>query len=118
MSERWVQRGERILERIKSLETSKERDRLELIRSMGFVLRALWNSVQGWMQWINNPDIMTKFSQEELDEMNKTITEYVKSFIEYDVKISKQGIQKGIDRRRTRTRRERTVREQPDRLVI
>ena len=105
MSERWVQRGERILERIKNLDASKERDRLELIQSMGFVLRALWNSVQGWMQWISNPGITTRFSQEELEEINKTITDFAKSFIEYDIKMTKEGIQKGIKERRRAQRR-------------
>jgi len=94
MSERWVEQCERILEQIKITEAGKDRDRLELVHSMRFGLIALWNSLSGWMRWINNPDVMAKFDQEELNEMNKTITDFVKSFIEYDIKITKQGIQK------------------------
>ena len=99
MSERWIKRCESILEQIKTLEATKDRDRLQLVHSIKFSLGALWNSLAGWINWINNPSIMTKFNQEELAEMNKTITEYTKSFIEYDLKITKRGIQKGLKER-------------------
>ena len=82
------------------MEATKDRDRLELVNSILFGLGALGKSVGGWVQWLSNPSIMNNFSEEELEEMNKTITDFVKSFIEYDIKITKEGIKKGIDKRR------------------
>lgn len=116
MSERWLSRCERILKRIKALESAEDTDRLELVRSIRFTLNSLWGSLSGWIQWINNPNIATRFNREELEEMNKTMIDFVKSFIEYDVKITKQAIQKGIKERVES--RDRTVRRPPERLVI
>lgn len=116
LSERWLRRCENILKRIKALESAKDRDRLELVRSIRFALNSLWGSLSGWIQWINDPNVATRFNWEELEQMNKSIIDFVKSFIEYDIKITKQAIQKGIKERVES--RERTVRRPPERLVI
>ena len=104
MSERWTQISERLLDRIKSLEEVEGKDRLELVRSLGFILGALHRSLLGWMQWVNNPEIMTKFTQEDLEKMNKNLSEFVRSFIEYDLEATKLGAEKGL-----------TARERPER---
>jgi len=96
LSEMWVQSSEKILDQIKRLEKVEGKDRLELVRSMGFVLRALEMSLVGWMQWVNNPDIMTKFTQKDLEKMNKRLSELARSFIEYDIEATKSGIQVGL----------------------
>ena len=116
MSERWVKRCERILEQLKALETVKERDRLDLVYSMRFGLGALWGSLEGWMRWINSPRIMTQFTQEELKKMNNTIMDYVKSFIEFDIKMTEQGIKKGFSE--SVERRPSREREVPERFYI
>ena len=79
------------------LERAEEKDRLEYVRSIRFMLGALQRSILGWMQWINNPDIMTRFTQEELSEMNKKIAEFTRAFIEYDLEITKKGAEKGLE---------------------
>jgi len=61
------------------------------------MLGALQRSIWGWMQWVNNPDVMTKFTNEELGEINKKITKFTKSFIKYDMKITKKGEEKGLE---------------------
>ena len=99
MSNVWVKRSESILEQIKLMEATEGKDRLALVHTMRFGLGALWESITGWMRWINNPQVMTKFTQEELAEMNKTVIDFVKDFIEYDIKITKQGVQKGLNER-------------------
>lgn len=96
MSERWIRSSKKILERIKKLEKEKDRDRLELVRSTWFMLGALQRSLVGWLQWVKNPEIMVKFTQEELEEINKNISKYVQTFIEYDLKVTKQGTKKGL----------------------
>ena len=96
MSERWIQVSDKILGQIKRLEEAKGRDRLELVRSLRFMLSALQRSLLGWMQWVNNPDIMTRFTQEDLQKMNKKLSDFTHSFIEYDLEATKLGAQKGL----------------------
>jgi len=96
LSERWIQVSEKILDQIKHLEEAKERDRLELVRSLRFMLSALQRSLLGWMQWANNPDIMTRFTQEDLEKMSKKLSEFTSSFIEYDLEATKLGAQRGL----------------------
>jgi hypothetical protein len=83
------------------MEEDKDRDRLELVRSIRFALGALGQSLAGWMQWVNNPDIISMFSQDELVRMNKSIMDFAKSFIEYDIKMTNEGINKGVQERST-----------------
>ncbi len=96
MVERWIQASEKILDQIKRLEEAKERDRLELVRSIRFMLNTLQRSLLGWMQWVNNPDIMTRFTQEDLESINKKLAEFTRSFIEYDMEATKLGAQRGL----------------------
>jgi hypothetical protein len=100
LSERWIQSSEKILERIRKLEKAKDRDRLELVRSTWFMLGALQRSLVGWLQWVKNPEIMVKFSKEELEEINSNISKIVRAFIEYDLKVTKQGAKKGLKAKR------------------
>jgi len=96
LSEGWVKVSEKVLDQLKRMEETKERDRLELVRFMSFVLRALEMSVVGWMQWVNNPDIMTKFTQKDLEKMNKRLSKFTHDFIKYDVEATKLGTQIGL----------------------
>ena len=107
MSSGWVQSCRRILEKIKDLEKTEGKDRLEYVRSIRFMLSALQRSLLGWMQWVNNPDIMTRFTEEELSEMNKRIAEFTRAFIEYDLKITEKGEEKGLEVSRRAQRRAR-----------
>jgi len=111
LSSGWIRSCEKILERIKDFEKMKEKDRLEYVRSIRFMLGALQRSLLGWMQWINNPDVMTRFTEEELREMSKKITEFTRAFIEYDLEITKKGIEKGLEAGR-RVQREARGREE------
>lgn len=107
MSSEWIQSSEGILEQIGKLEEKKDKDRLDYIRSMWFVLGALHRSLTGWMQWVDNPDIMTQFAKEELDGINQKLTEFTRSFMEYDLEITKKGEEKGLGAKRRVERRRR-----------
>ena len=107
MSDRWTQRSKSILDEIEKLEKTAGKDRLELVRSMRFVLGALNRSLRGWTRWINNPDIMIRFKQEDLEEMNKKLSGFVRSFMEYDLEITKREEERGIKIRRRAERRRR-----------
>ncbi len=96
LSEGWIKTCERLLEQIRRFSEKKNKDRLDLVQSMRFSLYALHRSLLGWINWVNNPDIMAAFKKEELDEMNKRITEFTESFIKYDVEVTQRGVQKNI----------------------
>jgi hypothetical protein len=49
--------------------SKQDRDRLELINTMLFTLHALNQSVHGWQKWIQNLSFMSKFSVNELQEI-------------------------------------------------
>lgn len=100
LSEKWRKDSEKILNQIKRLKEAKERDRLELVRSMRFMLSALHRSLLGWMHWVNNPDMMTRFTQEDLEKMNKKLSEFTRSFIQYDLEATKLGAQRGLKARK------------------
>jgi len=88
MSERWIQDCKKILDEIRKLEDIEGKDRLDMVRMIRFTLHALQRSVSGWFQWIDNPDIMTNFSLEELQKINKNLAKLTRSFIEYDTEIT------------------------------
>ncbi len=89
MTGKWTQDCERILKKLKSAK-GEGKDRLDMVRTISFTLFALQRSVSGWMEWVDNPDIMAKFSFEELKEINKNLAELVCAFVEYDAKITGQ----------------------------
>jgi len=88
MAGQWVQDCEKILNEIKRSAKVEGQDRLDMVRMIRFTLFALQRSVTGWMEWANNPDVMAQFSFEELKEINKTLSELVCAFVEYDAKIT------------------------------
>jgi len=100
VSQNWMQRTENTLKQLRDLKESPDQDRLDLVRVMRFSFSALGQSLAGWMQWINSPEIMSTFDQEELGEMTKTITSMVEQFMEYDMKITEEGMRKGLAKQR------------------
>ena len=114
MSEGWVETCDRILEQIRKFSEKKESDRLDLVQSMRFSLYGLHRSILGWLNWVNNPDIMASFTHEELEEMNKRITEFVEGFIRYDAEVTQKGAEKNIAAQRARETVEERARRGPE----
>ena len=102
MSEGWVQTCEQLLKQLKKFSAKKDKDRLDLVQSMRFSLYALHRSLLGWMNWVNNPDIMASFKHEELAEMNKKLTEFAEDFIKYDAEVTQRGAEKNLKMKRPR----------------
>lgn len=88
MSGSWVQECKRILDQIKKLEDIEGQDRLDIVRRIRFTIFALQRSLSGWIEWVDNPDVMAGFSLEELKEINKNLAGLTRPFIEYDSKIT------------------------------
>ena len=110
MSERWIQVSERIIEQLNRLEDVRDKDRLELVRSLRFVLGVLQRSLLGWTQWVNNPDIMSIFSQKDLKTMTEKLSEFTRSFLKYDLEMTRLGIKKGLKAPKKVTKKKREER--------
>jgi hypothetical protein len=100
MNNSWIQRSEKTLESLKESSNQKNQDRLDLVKSMRYAFSALGQSLAGWMQWVNSPEIMSTFSQEELQEMNDKIMDMVENFIKYDIEVTNEGMRKGFGKLR------------------
>jgi len=69
LSDQWIHQNEIILKTMEKYASKQDRDRLELINTMLFTLHALNQSVHGWQKWIQNLSFMSKFSVNELQEI-------------------------------------------------
>lgn len=118
LSEGWVETCEKILGQIKKMSEKKDKDRLDLVQSMRFSLYALHRSILGWLNWVNNPDIMASFDQEDLDGMNKRLVEFIEEFIKYDVEVTAKGADRNLAPKATRDVRERVRRGPEDIFYI
>lgn len=96
MGEQWIHECTEYLRQIKEALDTEKPDRLDLVKMMYAALLALNHSVLGWLQYVNNPDIMGKFKREELSEISGFLNKFAEEFIEYDIKVTKVGMAKGL----------------------
>jgi len=94
MTERWISQSQELLKALQELASRKEEDRLELVNAMVFALNAIDRSIHGWRSWIQNLQLMSKFSEDELREMKKGLTEKAEEFIKYDTEVTVQHKEK------------------------
>ena len=109
MNVSWIDRIQKTLDMLKELREKRDQDRLDLVRTMRYGFGALSQSLGGWMQWVNSPEVMSQFTQEELQEMSDTVLDLVTKFVEYDRDITDCGMKKGLGKRRE---------EEPSRFII
>jgi hypothetical protein len=114
MSEGWTETCTRILEQIEKMAEKKDKDRLDIVQSMRFSLYALHRSILGWLNWVNNPDIMVSFNPEELEAMNKKIIGFIEDFIKYDIEVTQKGEGKTVVAQKARREAEEKARRSPD----
>jgi hypothetical protein len=96
LSEKWINASKRLRKELKCLEETKEQDRLELVKSLCLTLYALQRSLMGWMELANNPDMLTRFTHEDLEDINKKLLQFSRSFLEYTLEATKLGTKKGL----------------------
>lgn len=104
LSEQWLQRTEKILKILKENQDKTDKDRLETINSILYSLTALDRSIKGWRRWTSNLSFMTRFSTDELRQMEVGLINVVQDFIEFDMDTTKQH-QGKIPQGRFRVRR-------------
>ena len=106
LSEQWLQRTEKILKVLQENKDKAGKDRLETINSILFSLNAVDRSSKGWRRWVSNLSFMTRFSLDELHQMEVGLINIVHDFIEYDRDTAKRHQDK-IPQGRFRVRRRR-----------
>ena len=90
LSEQWLQRTEKILNVLKENQDKTDKDRLETINSILYSLTALDRSIKGWRRWASNLTFMTRFSADELRQMEVGLINVVQDFIEFDMDTTKR----------------------------
>ena len=100
MNTNWIERSQKTIDKLEGLKDNNNIDRLEMVKNMRFAFGALSQSLGGWMQWVNSPEIMSQFTQEELENMSHKIINMVIQFVEYDRDITDYGMNKGLGKQR------------------
>ena len=96
MGEQWIEECNEYLRRMRET-TAENPDRLEVVRSMHTALLAINHSTLGWLQYVNNPDIMSLFDLEELTEIRRTLNKFAEAYVLNDIEVTRKGIRKGMD---------------------
>ena len=109
LSEKWIDASKKLLTELNRLEETEERDRLDLVRSLRLTLYALQRSLMGWMELANNPDVLTRFTHEDLGKINKKLLKFSHAFIDYDLEATKLGNKKSL-------KTGKTVKKKKDRM--
>ena len=109
MNQGWIERTQKTIDQLQKIKEKRDIDRLEIVTAMRFSFGALSQSLGGWMQWVNSPEIMSQFTQEELLDISDKLIDMVTVFVEYDKEITDYGMQKGLGKQRE---------EQENRFVI
>lgn len=96
MAEQWIRECSAFLEQVRESMEMEKPDRLALVRSIHRALFAINHSILGWLQYVNNPDIMSRFTRDELNEISNALNKFAEAFIEHDIEVTKKGIEKGL----------------------
>ncbi len=100
MNQGWIERTQKTIDQLQKIKEKRDIDRLEIVTAMRFSFGALSQSLGGWMQWVNSPEIMSQFTQQELLEISDKLIDMITDFVEYDRDITDFGMQKGLGKRR------------------
>jgi hypothetical protein len=98
MGEQWIEECNEYLRRIRESTATAAPDRLEVVRSMHTALLAINHSTLGWLQYVNNPDIMSMFDLPELEEIQLTLNKFAEAYILNDIEVTKKGMRKGMNK--------------------
>ena len=90
MSDQWIAQSDQLLKTLRELHSNPDKDRLEIITSMFFILNTLERSMKGWRSWIQNLGFMSRFSADEMSEIENGLFESAQAFIQYDMDVTKK----------------------------
>jgi hypothetical protein len=106
VSEQWITQSEQILKKMDQNIKKAEKDRLEAITAILYVINAIDRSLHGWRRWVQNLGFMAQFSSEELHQMEQGLSQVARAFIENDIDVTKRFAEK-IPQSRFRIRQQR-----------
>ncbi|MGD2142013.1 MAG: DUF2153 family protein [Candidatus Bathyarchaeota archaeon] len=98
MGGNWIDECNELLKRIRKSAETDNPDRLELVRSMHTALHAINHSTLGWLQYVNNPDVMSMFDRSELQEIHATLNRIAEAYLLHDIEVTERGMEKGLGR--------------------
>ena len=90
VSDQWLTQSDQLLKSLRALQSKTGKDRLELIKAMFFILNTLDRSMKGWRSWIQNLEFMSRFTEEELRELEEGLNMSAQAFVQYDMDITKK----------------------------
>ena len=73
--------------KIKSL---SPKDRLDMVEAIALMNQYIFDSCQGWAQWIHNPTVINRFNEKELEGIYEQIKKLALEFLEFDLKTTKK----------------------------
>ena len=95
LGERWIDECNEFLRRMRGSMEVEDPDRLEMVRSMHVALAAINHSTLGWLQYVNDPDVMSLFDLEELTEIRRALNEIAEAYVENDIEVTRKGMRRG-----------------------
>ncbi len=90
LTERWIEQSEHLVKAMEQLSAKKGRDRLEIITSMILALNALDRSVHGWRSWVGSLRLMSRFTEDELREMEACLVKVAQDCVKHDIAVTQQ----------------------------
>jgi hypothetical protein len=90
VSDQWITQSDQLLQSLRALQSQTDKDRLEIIKAMFFILNTLERSLKGWRSWVQNLDFMARFSADELRELEDGLNVSAQAFVQYDVDVTKK----------------------------
>ena len=95
LSSHWSRSSKEALKLI--WEASKEpKDRLDLLNLMNLSLYAMARSLVGWYQRLDDPELLSALSDEELGELAQRVSSIAREFVKYDIKASRRYHKRGL----------------------
>ena len=96
MGEQWIKECREYLAQVRESMSGETPNRLPLVKHMHRALFAINHSILGWRQYVNNPDIMSMFDRDELNEISDNLNKFAEAFIVHDIEVTQKGLQKGL----------------------
>lgn len=72
----------------------KSGDRLDTVSSMILALNAIDRSIYGWRSWVQSLRLMSRFTEDELRDMEERLRKMACAFVEYDIEVTKKHVNK------------------------
>ena len=61
-----------------------------MVEAIALMNQYIFDSCQGWAQWIHDPAVINRFNEEELNEIYKQFRKFALEFLQFDLKTAKK----------------------------